>query len=406
MTALPRPEPVGEFAYRAYSYLSKDTDARRFAMSPMFDRVPSRQPELEGEALQTLNTTLAQSPIISAHDHLGLRPLEPADYIPYRHQAREITAYEGLLAAGVDAFFDGGPAGVTMNHSHAGWGWEDTIYEIGLRMADWAHSGIVDLILDTEALTTKRAGRRLGIVLTLEAATPIGNEIDKLDVLYGLGVRSMGISYSESNALGSGLAETADGGLTRFGRECVRRMNDLGILIDVSHCGDRTALDVIEASTAPVSITHAGARAVWPTRRMKPDDVIRAMAESGGFIGIEAAPNTTRTSAEGEHDLDSVRRHLEHCIELVGVEHVALGPDTHFGDHSAWHRHFSEALSSKNRPGDPAFTRTEFVHGAENPAEASRNMLASLAARGYGAADLAAIAGGNVIRVARESWIR
>src|SRR5713101_2669878 len=96
-------------------------------------------------------------------------------------------------------------------------------------------------------------------------------------------------------ALGAGLREARDGGLPDLGRQAVRRMNQLGIAIDVSHSGDQTSLDTIEASEKPIFVTHAGARALWRTRRMKPDEVIRACAEKGGVFGIEAAPHTTLT---------------------------------------------------------------------------------------------------------------
>ena len=101
----------------------------------------------------------------------------------------------------------------------------------------------------------------------------------------------------------------------------------------MSHSGDRTCLDTFEVSDKPVFITHAGARAVWPTPRMKPDDVLRACAAGGGVIGIEAAPHTTLSAAHPEHSIESVMDHFEYCAELLGIEHVAFGPDTFYGDH-------------------------------------------------------------------------
>jgi membrane dipeptidase len=87
------------------------------------------------------------------------------------------------------------------------------------------------------------------------------NEVDRLDILYGLGIRSSGIAYSEANTLGCGLRQQNDGGLTEFGRAAVQRMNKLGIAIDVSHSGDQTSLDMIAVSSKPIFMTHAGARA-------------------------------------------------------------------------------------------------------------------------------------------------
>src|SRR5205814_10660801 len=114
-------------------------------------------------------------------------------------------------------------------------------------------------------------------IASLEAATAIENEVDRLDILYGPGIRSSGIAYSEANTLGSGLKEKRDGGLTEFGRQAVRRMNKLGMAIDVSHSGDQTSLDTIQASERPIFITHARARAPWNSKRSKPDEELQAM---------------------------------------------------------------------------------------------------------------------------------
>ena len=105
----------------------------------------------------------------------------------------------------------------------------------------------------------------------------------------------MGITYSESNGLGSGLKEDRDGGLTYFGRQAVERMNKVGMAIDCAHVGDQTTLDVIEMSKKPIFISHTGARALWNSKRFKPDNILKACADKGGVIGIEAAPHTTIT---------------------------------------------------------------------------------------------------------------
>jgi membrane dipeptidase len=225
-------------------------------------------------------------------------------------------------------------------------------------------------------------------------------------VLYGFGVRCMGITYSESNALGSGLREERDGGLTDLGREVVVRMNKLGMTIDLAHVGDRTSLDAIELSAKPVMITHAGARTLWPTKRMKPDEVLRAMAAKGGVIGVEAAPHTSITKKHSSHSIDSVMEHVEYCVELLGVDHVALGPDTLFGDHVGLHHAFAEALSIGRITEGLEYPRVQYVAGMENPGEAMRNAVGWMVKRGWADRDIAKVAGGNAIRVLRETWAR
>jgi membrane dipeptidase len=339
-------------AYRAFGYLEEGIDFPAMEMAPAAGRVPEASiewdPATETHAREIEETSL----VASAHDHLSLRPQDPAHYAAYRRSGRERLAYEGIAGSAVDIFFDGGPAAVSMIRSHTSWDWDDAVSDLAVRQSDWAHQRLVTAIRTVEDLEVAKADDHVGVVLTMEGATPIGTDVDRLDVLHGLGVRLMGLVYNESNQLGSGLTENGDGGLTRLGKAAVRRMNQLGIIIDVSHAGDRTALDAIECSEHPVAITHAGCRELWPTPRMKPDDIIRASAATGGFIGIEAAPHTTITRTHPRHDLESVMEHTERCIELVGVEHVVFGPDTNFGDHAAWHREFGHIFGhSSGKPG-------------------------------------------------------
>ena len=144
-------------------------------------------------------------------------------------------------------------------------------------------------------------------------------------------------------------------------------MNKLGFAIDISHSGDNTSMDVIKHSTKPIFMTHCGSREVWPTNRMKPDAVIKAMAERGGVIGLEAAPHTTLSEAHPAHSLESVMDHFTHLVDVVGIDHVAFGPDTLFGDHVGLHDAFSSNLwigqahgmvqvreaALRRRPGEP-----------------------------------------------------
>ncbi|MBU7044975.1 MAG: membrane dipeptidase, partial [Theionarchaea archaeon] len=237
----------------------------------------------------------------------------------------------------------------------------------------------------------------------LEGSAMIENEIDRIDILYGFGIRMMGLAYSESNALGSGLKEKRDGGLTHFGLKAVERMNKIGMAIDVSHCGDLTARDAVEASTTPVFITHAGARSLNNIKRLKPDDLIQVCAEKGGIIGIEAAPHTTITVKHPEHTIESVMEHFEYIKELVGIDHVGFGPDTLYGDHVALHHAFSEHLSIQQ-----AFTiheEVEYVKGMENPSEASWNIIRWLLKHGYSDQEVEKVVGGNTMRVLKKIWV-
>jgi membrane dipeptidase len=273
-----------------------------------------------------------------------------------------------------------------------------------MRLSDIAHQEMVIRAETRADILKAKANQQIAFIPSLEAATPIENELDRLDVLYGLGIRSSGVAYSEANTLGCGLREQRDGGLTEFGRAAVQRMNKLGIAIDVSHSGDQTSLDTIEVSTKPIFITHAGARALWPTRRMKPDEVIKRCAEKGGVIGIEAAPHTTLTKEQPHHNLDGFMQHFEYCVELVGMDHVAFGPDTLFGDHVALHHAFARQLSIQAAHGQQNFEEVKFVDGIENPAEAFPNIVRWLVKHNYSDGDVQKVLGGNIMRVLEEVW--
>ncbi len=390
--------------YRAYGYLGDGADGDTIPLVPEFDRVSSSAPTLDAAQEERVERLMRVSPIISAHDHPTIRPADPADFVAYRRRGRDVTGYAGIASSGVDVFFDGMMNGTAFITSTSGWKWTDIVHDIGMRLCDLAHQDVIRPVFRVADIGELKATSRVGLVLALEAATPIENELDRLDVLFGLGVRSIGLTYSSANALGSGLAEESDAGLTHFGRAAVHRMNQLGLLIDLAHTGDRTSLDAIEASEHPVVISHAGARALWNSNRMKPDDVIKACCESGGVIGIEAAPHTTITRDRREHSLESVMEHFEYCANLVGIQHVAFGPDTHFGDHVAWHEAFAGALSVGEEPEDLVHPSVEFVDGIENPHEGLRNVARWLVGHGYDDAQIVSVLGGNLLRVIEQVW--
>lgn len=390
--------------YRPYQYLP-DSAMTRFDFAQDSGRVPESSIVWDPAVEEKARNFEDSHTIVSAHDHLSLRPQDPERYAEYRRQGREGTPYEGIAVSNVDLFFDGGPAAVSMIRSHAPFDWDDAVSDLAMRQSDWAHQNLV-VPVRTLSEAQGLAKDQVGVVLTLEAATPIGNDIDRLDILYGLGLRLSGLVYSQSNQLGSGLSEAGDAGLTMLGASAVQRMNELGIIIDVSHSGDQTALDAVRKSTHPVTITHAGSRGLWPSSRMKPDDVIKAIAQSGGFIGIEAAPHTTVSRNNPRHSLESVMEHLEYCIELVGIDHVAFGPDTNFGDHAAWHRQFAHLFSKDESAYAlvPPYEEVSYVKGCENPGEAVKNMIRWLFAKGYSESDVTKLSGSNVMRVASDVW--
>jgi len=400
-------KPAGRYTgYTAYDYLEPGVDYRQFRYAKQLGRVaPYAGLELSDAEKERTTRLLSDETVISLHEHVQVFPEDMGELREHIRQGREPTGYLGLAHSGMTAVFDNGMDGTCCISSDAGWKYQDVIHDLGVRMADIAHQ---DFVIKGETLADIEYARetgRIAHIFALEASTMIENEVDRLDVLYGIGVRQMGIAYSEANTLGSGLKERGDGGLTYFGERAVERMNKLGIAIDVSHSGDRTSLDVIKHSRLPVFITHAGARAVWPTNRMKPDDVIKACAERGGVIGIEAAPHTTLSPDHPHHSLESVMDHFEYCVDLVGIEHVSFGPDTLFGDHVGLHDAFAANLSIAQAHSHIDHPRVEYVDGVENPAEAFFNIIGWLVKHGYSDDEIRLVVGQNTLRVLKEVWV-
>lgn len=389
--------------YRSYDYLEEGADYRAFHLAPEEGRVPAHELDLSEAQQERVRRILDEEIVISLHDHPHVYPNDMSELIPYVKTGRTRTGYRGLSESGMTAVFDNLMDGFGCVTSSAGWKWDDLMVDLGLRLCDFAKQDYVRVAYSVDDITEAHRNGQLAMVLSLEAATAIENEVDRIDMLYGFGIRQMGVVYSESNNLGSGLKEPGDGGLTTFGRRAVARMNKLGMAIDVSHSSDQTCLDVIEASTDPVLITHAGARGVWPSRRMKPDEVLLACARSGGVLGIEAAPHTTISPNHRAHSLDSVMDHFVYCVDLMGIEHVGFGPDTLFGDHVGLHHAFDLGIR-QDMVNWPEFTEVPYVSGLENPTENFFNIIGWLVQHDYSDDEIRAVIGGNVLRVLRETW--
>lgn len=387
----------------SFAYLRAGDDYRVFELAEEIGRVKSTRIELSKTEEDRVDELVEKCIMISLHDHPSVYPKNISELFDYVRQNRIFLGYRGLATSGLDAVFDGLLDGTNLITSNYPWRWDSTVYEIGMRLCDIAHQ---DFVIRGERVDDiRRAHRegRLALILHLEGASMIENELDRVDILYGLGVRCMGLVYSDSNMIGGGLKEKGDGGLTEFGYRVVERMNRLGMAIDLAHVGDRTSLDVIEASHKPVFITHAGSRTVWGTKRMKPDEVLHAMAERGGVIGLEAAPHTTLSQAHPKHTIESVMDHFKYLEKLIGLDHIAFGPDTLFGDHVGLHRLFSKELSISQINTGVKYPTVEYVDGLENPSEFT-NIIRWLVREGYSDQDIAKVVGENILRMLGQVW--
>jgi microsomal dipeptidase-like Zn-dependent dipeptidase len=187
------------------------------------------------------------------------------------------------------------------------------------------HADIVVPVRCAADVEAARSSGRTGILLGFQNASPIENDLDLVGAFRALGVRIVQLTYNNQSLLGSSCYEREDAGLTRFGRLVVREMNDLGLLVDLSHVGARTSLDAIEHSAAPVAITHANPAFALDVPRNKPLEVLRACAQRGGVVGLCVYPLVLPGGADcsWESFLDMLLR----TVHAVGIEHVGIGTD-------------------------------------------------------------------------------
>jgi membrane dipeptidase len=394
--------------YRSFAYLEPGRDYRAFDLAPELHRVPAHPVPLTDDEEARVRTLAERCVFVSMHEHLGVFPADISETPAYARHGRMATAFEGLAASWWDCVFDNLMDGICRIHSHSGWQWDDVLHDLGMRLCDLAHQDFVIPCLRVDDVHRAHAEGKVAWVATMEGAAMIEHDLDRIDLLHGFGLRSLGVTYSESNALGNGLKEDRDGGLTKFGRRAVERMNKVGLLIDCSHCGDQTTLDTVEVSEQPIVLSHIGARALWDTKRMAPDEVFEAVAAKGGVIGIECAPHTTLTERHPVHTLDAMMEHFEHVKALVGIDHVGFGPDTVYGDHVGLHHTYSAALSLEDSKGSAkpgqSYDEVEYVEGIENPTEGSTNLVRWLVKHGYADEEIEKVMGGNALRVMGRAW--
>lgn len=197
------------------------------------------------------------------------------------------------------------------------------------RIAAWeaevgAHPDVLTLVRSVTELNATRADGSVGLILGFQDTVPFEHDLEAIDDFHAAGVRIVQLTYNVENLIGSGCLAPADSGLTELGREAVGRLDERGILIDLSHCGPRTTLDAIEAAGGPVSITHSGCNALFRHPRSKDDATLRRLAERGGVVGIYLMPFL---NAEGPPTAEDVLRHIEHALDVCGEDHVGIGTD-------------------------------------------------------------------------------
>jgi membrane dipeptidase len=234
----------------------------------------------------------------------------------------------------------------------------------------------------------------------------VQDELSLIRVFHQLGVRMMHLTYNRRNMIGDGSGEKSDAGLSDFGRAVVAEMNRVGVLVDVSHSGPRTSLEAARASEKPMVVSHAACKALNDHFRNKPDEVIRAVAETGGLMGVCAVPRFLG----GAGDLNTLLDHVDHVVKVVGANHVAIATDFSYRSSAAGGEFRKVPRGGKSRASWESLWPTPI-----GPTPPSQKTMAwtnwplftvGLVKRGYRDVDIQKIIGGNAVRVVNATFPR
>jgi membrane dipeptidase len=246
-----------------------------------------------------------------------------------------------------------------------------------------------------------RAAKRDGetaVVLHFQGAEAVEYEPTLLEAYWRLGVRIVQLGYNRRNPLCDGCEEPGNAGLSALGRAAVAEMNRLGIVVDVSHTGLRSSLDAVEVSSAPVIASHSNAAAVHANMRNLSDELIRALAASGGVIGANAFPSFV--SAAPEPTLDELIDHMAYIADLVGVEHVGLGLDYYDTTRASWEARVADGWWSPANYPPPPWSYPSGIQDASTLGRLTERLLE----RDFGEQAVRGILGENWLRVYGEVW--
>jgi membrane dipeptidase len=295
--------------------------------------------------------------------------------------------------------------GITAFHNSVGVGGA-TAYDDALQfIAAWSgfagrNAEVFSLVGRAEDIDRAKAKKKIAVIMGLQNADEFRDAKD-VKAFYELGLRCAQLTYNSQNLLGSGSTERVDGGVSDYGAEIIKEMNRVGMLIDVSHSGDRTTLDAIEISPKPIAFTHSNCRALNNHPRLKTDEAIRKLAAKGGVMGITGV----RMFVKGQEPttVEDIVDHIDHVVKLVGIEHVGIGTDSDLMgyDHMPADQYAQLKAGYK---ASYAFRDKIDTDGFNHPRK-MYDLTAALMRRGYSDANIQAVLGGNFRRLLGSTWI-
>jgi len=262
------------------------------------------------------------------------------------------------------------------------------------------HADKILIALRARDFERAKRERKLAILMNFQDATMLDGDARNVEALHALGMRCFQLTYNSRNLLGDGCTERTDAGLSDFGVAVVEKMNAVGVLVDLSHCGRQTTLDGIAFSRKPVAITHTMIQSLRPGHpRAKTDDQLRALAEKGGVVGIAALGYFIGPDPGGATTIETYADHIEHAVNVAGAEHVGLSTDfpvrglASWATREGWYeprlRSFKPSYDVKWPP---------WIPGLDEP-ERFRNLTRVLSGRGWKSSSLELLLGRNWLRL-------
>ena len=296
-------------------------------------------------------------------------------------------------------------SGITGFHNSVGLG-GPTAYQDALTfLAAWQgfagrNADVFSLVGRAGDLDHAKQQKKIAVIMGIQNADHFREPKD-VKTFYELGLRCSQLTYNEQNFIGSGSTDRVDGGVSDFGAEIIKAMNEAGMLIDVSHSGDKTTLDAIDISPKPIAITHSNCRALNNHPRLKTDEAIRKLAAKGGVMGITGVRMFVRDKEPTtiEHIVD----HIDHVVKLVGIDHVGIGSDSDLNGYDDMPADQLKMLRGSYK-SSYAFRDKLDTDGFDHP-QKTFDLAEALIRRGYSDDNIAAILGGNFRRLLGSTWV-
>jgi membrane dipeptidase len=297
-------------------------------------------------------------------------------------------------------------SGITGFHNSIGVGGASAYDDALSFMAAWSgfvgrNTDVFALVGTAQDIDRAKLKRRIAVIMGLQNADEF-RDVKDVKAFYELGLRCAQLTYNSQNLLGGGSTDRIDGGISDYGVQIIAAMNEAGMLIDVSHSGDRTTLDAIDLSAKPIAITHANCRALNNHPRLKTDEAIGMLAKKGGVMGITGVRNFVKDREPTT--VEDIVDHIDHVVKLVGIEHVGIGSDSDLMGYDRMPPDQYKELKAAYK-SSYAFRDKIDTDGFDHPRKVY-DLTAALLRRGYSDANIQAVLGGNFRRLLGSTWTR